>query len=220
MNKPLFDALLAKGLKAEDAAEIAAAEYGAVSTPAEDALAKSVAALGELAKEEALVKSVDELRAEMDAKLDEANSIVALVAEAADKAIMASANGSRVLAKSMVDVVTAMREQAELIKSLTAKVEAMGGEPVRKSLVDGSAPAAPVSVDPTQHGIIPAPGDASLSKGALTVGEVLDGLNAKFAAAEDSRVKDALRKSIALATSGGDLQHIGAQWGITKQAAA
>lgn len=219
MNKPLYDALLAKGLKAEDAAEIAAAEYGA-EPASEDALTKSVAALGELAKGEALLKSVDELRAEMDAKLDEANSIVAVVTEAADKAISAAGNGTSVLAKSMVDVVAAVREQAELIKVLTAKVEAIGAEPVRKSLTDGAEPAAPVSVDPAANGVIPAPGDATLNKGALTMSEVLDGLNAKFAAADDYQTKDALRKSIALATGGGDLQRIGAQWGITKQAAA
>jgi len=213
MNTKLYSNLIAKGMSAADAAEIAAQhdEEGG-----DNRLDTAIDSMARLAKGQANLASVDDLRADFDARIAESESIVEAVVQAADRAIEASTSGTQAIAKSVVTMGETIRTQGKEIARLTALVESNLGaiaKSIGAAVDNGRAPAPPLSVDPVTNGVIDAPGDR-LAKGTIVPSQVISQLNERFAASTDTNEKHRLAKAISRAGAGG-AEQVAAEFGLS-----
>lgn len=205
MNRKLYDDLIEKGMDAAAARALATEHAGPGRDAADiDAVVDEVS---RLAKGTVVLESVEELRADFDRRIGEANDIVEAVVTAADKAIDAATAGNATLAKGLSTVLRELQAIAGRLDNLESAVDgvsAVSGE-LQKGLslikATGALPARPLAADPTQHAVIAAPGDTTAAKTPMQIAEIL---GERARAEVDPAKRMHLAKGVSLALSGGD----------------
>ena len=209
MNRKLYTDLINKGMDAATARELATEHTADEGHQLDDVVDE----ISRLAKGNASMVGVEELREDFEQRLGEANDIVEAVVAAADKAIDASTEGTAKLAKGLSAVLRTLQTLEARFDDLANKVDgvaAVGGD-LQKGLSlvrdNGNKPAATIATDPARHGVIAAPGDTT-ERATFSPMQVADILSKRADAEADPAKRAHLAKGVALALSGGDIRNL------------